>query len=200
MIHYWSEEEIAFIKKVYPYHSNKEIVEMMFKEFGLRTSVGSIKNVRNRYNLPNKKIPNGGWFKKGYASLNKGKGMSPEVREKVKGSWFKKGDKPSNYKPVGSTRIGSDGYRYIKIANPDKWIPYHRILWEKAHGEKLKDDEAVIFADGDKSNFDIDNLVKINKGNLLFLNNKGLIFEDKELTKAGVVVSKLNEEISKRKK
>ena len=61
----------------------------------------------------------------------------------------------------------------------------------RAHGEKLKKNEAIIFADGDKTNFDIDNLVKVSRANLLYLNNNSLIFDDPDLTKAGVNVSKV---------
>lgn len=73
---------------------------------------------------------------------------------------------------------------------------YHRHLYEKTHGEKLSKNEVVIFADGDKTNFDIDNLVKVSRANLLFLNNKKLIFDDPELTKTGVNVSKVAEKIN----
>lgn len=200
MRHYWSEEEIEFIKKIYPFYSNKDIVEMVFEEFGFKTSVDMVQNVKSRYNLPGKEIPNGGQFKDGFTPWNKGQIMRPETREKLKDTWFQKGHRTHNHRPIGSTRVDPDGYTYIKIADPKEWVLYHQMLWEKAHGEKIKDDEVVIFADGDKSNFDIDNLVKINRKNLAFLNRKGLIFEDKDLTKAGVIVSKLNEEINKRKK
>ena len=200
MRHYWSEEEIEFIKKIYPYYSNKDVVEMIFKEFGIKTTISAIQNVKNKYKISNKKIPNCGNFKNGSIPWNKGKGMSPEIREKVKDTWFKKGHKTHNHRPIGSIRVDPEGFTYIKIADPREWVLYHQMLWEKAHAEKIKDDEVVIFADGDRSNFDIDNLVKISRGNLLFLNNKGLIFDNKDLTKAGVVVSKLNEEINKRKK
>lgn len=200
MGHKWSEKEIEFLRKLYPYYTNKELVEMVFLEFGFKTTVSAIQNVKNIYNLPDKKIPNAGQFKNGLIPWSKGRKMSPETKGKVKKTWFKKGHVPHGYRPVGSTRVWPGGYKYIKIADPNKWISYHQMLWEKAHGEKIKDGEVIIFADGDKSNFDIDNLVKINRENLIYLNKNNLIFEDKELTKVGVTVSKLNEKINKRKK
>lgn len=121
--------------------------------------------------------------------------MSDETKEKVKKTWFKKGQIPKNHKPVGSTRVDRDGYKLIKIAEPNKWALYHRRLYEETHGEKLKKNEAVIFADGDKSNFDIDNLIKISRANLLYINKNKLIFENSELTKSGVNVSKIVEKI-----
>lgn len=196
--HIWTEEEIEFIREIYPYHENKEISQMVKDKFGFEVSARNLLNVRHKHKFPKKAIPNTGCYKKGNEPWNKGKVMSDEVKEKVKKTWFKKGNTPINYRPVGSTRIDNkDGYKLIKIAEPNKWALYHRYLYEKTHGVKLKKNEAVIFADGDKTNFDIDNLVKVSRANLLYLNNKKLIFDDPELTKTGVNVSKVAEKLNK---
>lgn len=195
-VHKWSEEEIEFIREIYPYHENKEISKMVKDKFGFEVSATNLLNVRHNYKIPKKAIPNSGCYRKGDVPWNKGKGMSDETREKVKKTWFKKGEIPKNHRPVGSTRITVDGYTEIKIAEPNKWALYHRHLYEVEHGEKLKKNEAIIFADGDKTNFDIDNLLKVSRANLLYLNNKKLIFDDPELTKTGVNVSKVVEKIN----
>lgn len=189
--HKWTEEEVEFIREIYPYHENKEISKMVKDKFGFDVSARNLLNVRHKHKFPKKAIPNSGCYRKGDVPWNKGKGMSEEVKEKVKKTWFKKGNTPINHRPLGSTRITVDGYTEIKIAEPNRWALYHRYLYEKAHGVKLAKNEAVIFADGDKTNFDIDNLVKVSRANLLYLNNNDLIFDDPELTKAGVNVSKV---------
>lgn len=199
-VHKWSEEEIEFIREVYPYYENKEISKMVKEKFGFDVSTRNLQNVRNKYKIPKKVIPNSGCYRKGDVPWNKGREMSDETKEKVKKTWFKKGQIPKNHKPVGSTRVDRDGYKLIKIAEPNKWALYHRRLYEKEHGEKLKKNEAVIFADGDKSNFDLDNLVKVSRANLLYLNNKKLIFDDPELTKTGVNTSKVAEKIRQRER
>ena len=193
--HIWTVEEIEFIREIYPYHENKEISKMVKEKFGFDVSARNLLNVSHKHKFPKKAIPNSGCYRKGDVPWNKGKGMSEEVKEKVKKTWFKKGEIPKNHRPLGSTRITVDGYTEIKIAEPNKWALYHRHLYEEEHGEKLKKNEAVIFADGDKSNFDIDNLVKVSRANLLYLNNNNLIFDDPELTKTGVNVSKVAEKI-----
>ena len=189
--HKWTEEEIEFIREIYPYYENKEISKMVKDKFGFEVSARNLLNVRHRYKFSKKAIPNSGCYRKGDVPWNKGKGMSEEVKEKVKKTWFKKGNVPTNHRSVGSTRLTKDGYKEIKVAEPNRWELYHRYLYEKAHGVELAKNEAVIFADGDKSNFDTDNLVKVNRSNLLYLNNNNLIFDDPELTKAGVNVSKV---------
>ena len=193
--HKWAEEEVEFIREIYPYYENKEISKMVKEKFGFEVSARNLLNVSHKHKFPKKAIPNSGCYRKGDVPWNKGKGMSDEVKEKVKKTWFKKGNTPINHRPVGSTRITVDGYKEIKIAEPNRWALYHRYLYEKAHGVKLAKNEAVIFADGDKSNFDIDNLVKVSRANLLYLNNNDLIFDDPELTKTGVNVSKIAEKI-----
>lgn len=63
-------------------------------------------------------------------------------------------------KPIGSTSL-DNGYIYVKIAQPDVWELKHRLIYEKFH--KIKKDEVVIFLDGNKRNFDIDNLKAVTR-------------------------------------
>lgn len=199
MGHWWTQEEITFLREVYPYHENKEIVKMVKDKFGLDVSIRSIQYVKQAYGIPDK-VTNSGCYKKGDVPWNKGKGMSEEIKEKVKDTWFKKGELPLNHRPVGSTRITVDGYKEIKIKDPDKWQLYHRYIYEKEHGVKLTTKDIIIFADRDKTNFDVDNLVKVSRANLAYLNKNGLIFKDKEVTKACVGISKLAVKVSNLKK
>ena len=199
-VHKWTEEEIEFVRKVYPYYPNKEISKMVKDKFGFEASARNLLNVRHKYKIPHKVIPNPGNYQKGETPWIKGRKMSDETREKVKKTWFKKGMIAQNRKPIGSTRITKDGYTEIKVADPNKWVLYHRYLYEETHGEKLTKNDAIIFADGDQTNFDIDNLVKVSRANLLYLNNKKLIFDNPELTKTGVNVSKVAEKIRQRER
>lgn len=75
--------------------------------------------------------------------------------------------------PVGSERW-SGGYLYVKVADnplPKKfttadlrknWVAKHRLVWEKERG-KIPKDSIVVFLDGDRSNFDLNNLYCTNK-------------------------------------
>lgn len=199
MGHWWTQEEVSFLREIYPHYENKEIVKMVKDKFGLDVSISSIQNVKHAYGIPNK-VTNTGCFKKGDTPWNAGKRMSEEVKEKVKKTWFKKGNLPQKHRPVGSTRITVDGYKEIKVKEPDKWQLYHRYVYEKEHEEKLTTKDIIIFADRDRSNFDVDNLVKVSRANLVYLNKKGLIFKDKEVTKTCVGISKLVVRVSYLKK
>lgn len=106
------------------------------------------------------KFQESGRFKKGQASINKGVKMSPEVYEKVKGSFFKKGNKPFNLKTDGYRSVDSNGYERIKINGQFQFT--HVYLWTNEHGPIPKD-HIVIFIDGDKSNLQLSNLEVISK-------------------------------------
>lgn len=95
-------------------------------------------------------------FKPGGIPANKGKGMSPEQREKCARTWFPKNHSPANKVPVGTRRYRK-GYWWEKIAEPNKWKQIHVLEWEKHHGPKPKS-SIIAFLDGDTSNWHIENL------------------------------------------
>jgi hypothetical protein len=98
-------------------------------------------------------------FYKGHEPWNKGmKGLDIGGKE----SQFKKGHVPHNHKTVASERIDEDGYTYIKIADPRKWVLKHRYIYEQEHGT-LEPHMIVTFRDKNISNFEIENLEAITK-------------------------------------
>lgn len=138
-------------------------------------------------------------FKKGQKSWNKGKkGYMGANRTS-----FKKGSIPPNRLPIGSERIDSkDGYIHIKIQDGHlnkNWKPKHILIWEE-HNGPVPDGQAIIFGDGDKRNFDIDNLICVSRAQLVRLNQNGLIQNDADLTRTGVVVADMIAKIAERKK
>ena len=89
------------------------------------------------------------------------------------------GGKPS--KPVGSLRMGKDGYLMVKVREwpsrpqtKDNWRFLHWVKWEEANGEPVPEGWTVFFADGDKRNFDPDNLVALPRKYIGQLNNPEL--------------------------
>lgn len=95
-------------------------------------------------------------FQKGSVPQNKGQKMSPEVYNKIKKHFFQKGSVPHNIKTNGYIRMDKDGYQLIR-KEKNKFVYLHRLIWEKAHG-KIPKGNIIIFRDGDRSNFQIENL------------------------------------------
>ena len=193
----WTEEMIEYVRNIYPHYTNKEIAQMLKERYGITVRPMSLRNLRHKYKYDDKLV-NVGCFKKGHDSWNKGKPMSEETREKLKDTWFEDGHTPANTRPIGSMRENADGYVVIKTKETGRWSLYQRHIYEQAHGIKLDKDDIVLFADGNTRNFDVDNLVKVTREELLYLNKEGLISSDQDITKAGVGVAKLIAKINER--
>ena len=189
MVHVWSNEEKAYLRKIVKGHHHKEIVELMNKKFEYKFTLMQIKGAIKRYKLNTGFT---GYFKKGSTSFNKGKKqseyMSEESIEKSKKGRFKKGNEAYNKLPIGSERIRvTDEYIEIKVAEPNIWMLKQRYIYEQVHG-KIPKGMLVSFADGNKYNFDPDNLILLTKEQSLKLTRLNLRTEDKELTKTAVKV------------
>lgn len=191
----YSEENVKFLIENVKGISHKELTKRFNEKFNTNLSENALANMKRKLNLINDIDTR---FKKGQSSWNKGKKMSPEQYEKCKKTMFQKGNL-SNARPIGDERIDIDGYTYIKVKQPNKWVLKHRWLYEKEKGEIPKGYN-LIFADGNKQNFDLDNLILVSNAELFLINKKGLYKQDKELTKVGVTVAKVLDKVNKMKK
>ena len=187
--HIWSDEEKQYLAEITPGRGYKEIQSMMSCKFGFDYTRHQIKGAITRNKLNTGRT---GRFEKGRATWNKGtKGLT-----KANVTSFKKGQKSHNYKPVGSERITKDGYCEIKVSDTGRrWRLKHVLIYEKHHG-KVPKGSAVIFLDGDKRNFDIDNLYLVTRSQLAMLNKNSLIQKDADLTKTAINVVGLMKKIS----
>jgi hypothetical protein len=162
----WTLEQTELLIEYYPHRSTKEvafitgksIAQCYAKAFALQLhktqeylateASGRLKHTRVESQFP-----------KGHTPWNKGmKGLDIGGKE----TRFKKGTVPPNHKEVGSERIDEDGYTYIKIADPRKWVLKHRYIYEQEHGT-LEPHMIVTFRDKNISNFEIENLEAITK-------------------------------------
>lgn len=179
--HKWTDEEKEYLASIVKGSTYEEITKQMNDKFEYNFSKEQIKGMMYRNKLTTGTV---GYFKKGSTPWNKGlKGYMGANKTS-----FKKGTIPPQYRPVGSERITKDGYIEIKVEDPNKWELKHRVIWEQHHGEIPKG-HAIIFADGDKSNLDIDNLLLVSRKQLLFMNRNNLITENKDFTKVGVNIA-----------
>jgi hypothetical protein len=209
--HNYTDEEIEFLRVNYPLHNCKELTELFNKQFNLNLSAATVKST-----LTNRKISSGrtGQFEKGQTSFNKGKKwdefMSPEGQANSRRTCFSSDRSINkanhNEVPVGTESVDKDGYVMVKmpyrtgLASRKFWKYKHHLVWEEVNGP-IPEGMNLIFADGNKLNFDIDNLVLVSDSELLKLNQEHLIYKDiPEATKCGVTIVKLEERMRKRGK
>ena len=193
-IHWWTDEEKEYLKKVTPGHTYKEIEKLMNEKFEFNFTTGMIKNAIGRYKL-NTGLT--GRFDKGHVPPNKGK--KGFIHENAKKNWYQKGHEPTNHREVGSERVNIYGYTEIKVAEPNKWKLKHNIIWERKNGPVPKG-YVLIFGDSNKGNLDINNLILVSKKQLLTLNRYKLIQDDADLTRTAIMIVDIQHKISDLKK
>jgi len=166
----WTPELEAWLRKAYKRMTVKELVPMLNAEFGITATEDQVKGTCERYKLRSGRT---GCFEKGNTPWNTGKKgyMGPNRTS------FKRGDPPKNAQPLWHEREDKDGYISLHVPEPDKHTGYkysyqlkHIWIWEQANGRKLPRGHAVIFFDGNKRNFDPDNLKLVTRAQLLALN------------------------------
>jgi hypothetical protein len=171
-IHKFTAAELRFLEKKVAGRSFAELAEVFNKQFGTALRFSQIRAACHNRGLGNGRDT---LFRPGHVSHNKGKkGCCAPGSEK---GWFNPGHRPWDWKPVGAERINGDGYTEVRIRNPSgkrwkNWKPKHRIIWEKAQG-KIPRGHVVIFADGNKLNFALDNLLLLSRSELSIMNRRG---------------------------
>jgi hypothetical protein len=191
-------DQVAFIRTNAKCLSNQVLTDLVNLEFGLSVTRQQVKTFKH-----NHKISSGltGHFEKGRNPANKGtKGIYNVGGNRTS---FKKGQRPKNYKPVGTERIDRDGYLLIKAFDDGpwhkRWRHKHRVLWEDVKGPVPRG-HCLIFLDGNKQNIDLENLQMITQKQLVRLNQNHLISDNAELTKTGIIVADIYCKIGARKK
>lgn len=181
--HIYTKEQEQFLKENIVNTPHKELAAMFNSEFGTNFNSDRIKAKTLRLGLKNGLD---GRFQKGRESHNKGKRFPGQINS----GCFKKGNKPHNTLAVGTELIKDDGYLWRKISQPNEWKQVHRLLWEEVNGPQPKGTK-LIFVDGDRTNIVLDNLELVSDSELLLMNRNGLISDDAELTKTGVLVARV---------
>lgn len=204
----WTQPEIEFMYEFVPGHSHKEITEEHNRRFpDIQRGEQSIKGfiARNKLNTGRT-----GWFEKGNTPHNKGKtwdeiGLSESAKSNMRKNHFKKGNLPPRTRPVGVERIAKDGYVEVHVSqhcrekSNDQWVSKHRLIWEQTHGKPVPDGHRIIFADGNKLNFDPDNLVCVPTSLFAVINREHLAYWDAESLDVAIATAKLLKEIRKAK-
>jgi hypothetical protein len=180
----------------------KDLTEMFNRRFGMSLKVSTMISFADRHGLHNgidtrlNKGHEPTQFMKGIIPWNKGtKGI---VIGGV-ATQFKKGNRPVNYRPVGSERVNVEDYIEIKVADPRTWTYKHVLVWEEYNGPVPKG-HVVIFGDCNRRNFDPGNLVLVSRKQLVRLNQNGLIQRDADLTRSAIIMVDICHKISERKK
>lgn len=88
--------------------------------------------------------------------------------------------------PIGTVVDDGDGYLKIKTGNGSSgWERYHRYVYEKRYGTIPKGHK-IIFLDGNRRNYDTDNMVAVPASYLAIMNNLKMKSQEPEITKTSI--------------
>ena len=201
-------EMVAFMSSYIPGHTEAEIRAAFMDAYGICLTESQIANFKTRYGI--RSGTNGGRFEKGHESWNKGRPqaewMGADAIKRTKATRFKKGQLPHNTRAIGDERVTKDGYIEVHVGQHrrsranDQWVLKQRLVWERENGRSLKRDEVVLFADGDKRNFDPGNLVAVTMAENIELNRINRPYSDRDTLMSALAVVKLNQTISSAEK
>lgn len=186
----------------------KEMSGILNEKFGMSYTKEQISNLYNRKHL-NSGVT--GYFEKGRESGNKGKRwdefMSKEAQERSRKTVYKKGHIPLNHKHVGSIRISAQKTGHdkdtetqkvymIKVSEPNKWVPLHRLNYEAAYGPIPKG-HVIVFADKNGLNPDPQNLVAVPRSLMTMLNQWLPDYHNRQELETLLLLAKNRQAISK---
>lgn len=196
-------ELVEWMVEFIPGHSEREIISGFKERWGIELRVSQIANFKRRHGV--KSYTTGGRFAKGHVSQNKGKPitewMSPEHIANFRASQFKKGLMPHNSRPMGYERVNVDGYIEVKVrerpepGKPNTFDLKHRLVYERARGVELTDDDVIVFLDGDKLNCEPSNLARLSHTDHAKMTAYGLTYSDRETFETALNIIRLNDKI-----
>lgn len=192
-----------FLLGFIPGHGEREIADAFEREFGIRLTRSQVKNAKTRLGVTSG--THGGRFEPGREAWNRGRPqaewMPPESVERTRATRFRPGQLPHNARdlPVGSERVTRDGYVEVKVADRpsgegpahDNWRPKAHLVWEEANGRALRPGEVVVFADGNRSNLDPDNLVAMTRAEHNVIATRGIPYADRETCETAVRIARV---------
>lgn len=179
---FWTPERLKELARLYASLSAQECAEVMgcslhsivhaVQRHGLRKSHDWIVE-RSRQLLADPSHPaRKTRFQPGLIPHNKGKphpatGRAAETQ-------FKPGHKPHTWNQIGHIRESKEGYLQRKLRDTGvtrrDYVALHHMIW-RMHGRCIPPGYAVRFIDGDKRNFDINNLELVRRSELMRRNS-----------------------------
>lgn len=182
----YTEEHEAFVRDHIKTHNYKKLTELFNARFSLSISTTAMKGNFKRWKL---KTGRDTRFKKNCVPFNKG---TVGLMKANKGS-FQKNHFNENTAPIGAERIKTNGYTFVKTAMPNTWELKHRLIYGP-----VPDGFVVIFKDGDKTNFTLENLEAISRNEIFNLNKNGYSTAPEEIRPLIRVVAKIETAIQKK--
>jgi transposase len=175
--------DVEYLRKYLNYHkiSYKKVIKRQFNQQQKDYLMKISKNYtpRELMNIVNEKFNQDYTLKEFHSYLRKNK--IPFKYEDIKRAHIKA--------PLYSEGMRK-GQVIIKISER-KWVEKQRYIYEQYHNVKLKPRQYVVFIDGDRENFDINNLKVVDCKIAGYIGNYELRSKNKQISELGFKVAEL---------
>jgi hypothetical protein len=175
----WTEQEDALLRARYPDEDTETLCAVLGRKrknvyaradrLGLRKSEEFI---AAQHEAAARRLSDS-CFAKGSAPWNKGKAGAYRISAGGgRGRVFLPGNRPPNYRELGSEVWRSDGHLYRKISDAPgnkNCRPVYLLLWEAHHGS-VPSGHAVAFRDGNYRNITLANLELVTRAEMMLRN------------------------------
>ena len=193
-----NKEQKAYARENATGRTNKELADLLNSRFGLSLTAKQMNSWKKNHDVISGLVFR---YPKGHVPVNKGtKGKYNVGGNRTS---FRAGEQPLNYKPVGYERVDHDGYILVKVQDDgpwhQRWRLKHKIVWEEAHGP-VPAGHALVFADQNRLNVTLENLILVPQSILSVLNKKKLLYKNADFTRSGIIIAGLYRKIAERKK
>lgn len=148
----YTKEQKEWVVKKLPYYSPIVLANMFKEHYNKDIKVGTIRNIKHTT---------------GIKSNYKRKIYNTKFRDKIK-------------KPLYNEIIGNRGKTYVRVANR-KYQIKTRYIWEQYYGRKIPKGYEVIFLDGNKENYGINNLVLVKHNVRIYALKKEIDLKSKDI-------------------
>lgn len=204
--HLWTDEQDDYLKGAISSTTYKDMAEHINETYSADVTDMMVK--RHCYKL-GLRTGRDTKFKKGQKPATAGKKTiyhSEESRLRAMSNSFRPGHIPHNYLPgIGRERKTKDGYTLIRVSDRRdiesrfNWMLKQRWVWEQEHGPIPKGWK-VVFLDGSKDNFALDNLRAVPQGALSVFNRKYGYTGDPELNAMHFSLAELEYKTNKKRR
>ena len=160
--HMWTDAQVALLRSLYPDTRTVELAALLGRSLRQVQCKAYTLGLRKSESFAMPRLDGSfvaGRFKRGAAPWNKG--VRYDAGGRSVQTQFKPGEKPRNWHPIGYEHIASDGYLQRKVSDTGSkrrdYVAVHRLIWTQHYGP-VPEGHHIVFRDGDRTNFDIDNL------------------------------------------
>lgn len=174
----YTPEQITFLSEHVEGTKYPVLAEMFNARFGCNKTAQTIKSVCRYKGLHNGIDPR---FRAGFTPKNRFPVWTCQHGERTQ--------------PIGYEYVNVRGFTIVKIAEPNQWRAKHIVIWEEKNGP-LPKGNVVLFANGNRQDFRLDNLIMLTSSEWSYLRMQGKLSDNEDANRAAILIAKVTARVA----